>query len=81
MKEAVKEFRAALEKLYGPRLKEVILYGSWARGEATPESDIDLIVVLAGEVIPGREIDRMIEVISEINLKYENLIELLQRDS
>lgn len=32
---------------YGPRLRRVILFGSWARGEASWEdSDVDLLVVL-----------------------------------
>ncbi len=35
-----------LEDLYGDRLKGVVLFGSWARGDAHPESDIDLLVVL-----------------------------------
>lgn len=74
MREAIKEFKTAIQKLYGRRLKEVILYGSWARDEATAESDIDLIVVLAGDVVPGQEIDRMIEVITEINLTHNVLI-------
>jgi predicted nucleotidyltransferase len=74
MRAAIKEFKAAIQKLYGPRLKDVVLYGSWARDEATAESDIDLIVVLAGDVVPGQEIDRMIEVITEINLAHNVLI-------
>lgn len=45
---AVAEAVAAdLKGLYGDRLKQVILFGSWARGEGDPEeSDIDLMVVL-----------------------------------
>jgi hypothetical protein len=35
-----------LQRLYGDRLSSVILFGSWARGDAHPESDIDLLVVL-----------------------------------
>jgi hypothetical protein len=35
-----------LRDLYGERLKHVVLFGSWARGDAHPESDIDLLVVL-----------------------------------
>ncbi len=35
-----------LRRLYGGRLRKVILFGSWARGDAHPESDIDLLVVL-----------------------------------
>jgi hypothetical protein len=35
-----------LRQLYGDRLISVLLFGSWARGDAHPESDIDLLVVL-----------------------------------
>ncbi|MEL6222113.1 MAG: nucleotidyltransferase domain-containing protein, partial [Cyanobacteria bacterium J06627_8] len=35
-----------LNHLYGQQLEELILFGSHARGEATPESDIDVLVVL-----------------------------------
>jgi predicted nucleotidyltransferase len=76
IKEILKEFRQEIEKLYGKRLKDVILYGSWARGEATEESDIDLLIVLEGKVIPGKEIDRMIDIITEINLKYGVLLSI-----
>ncbi|MCD6531952.1 nucleotidyltransferase domain-containing protein [bacterium] len=73
-KKAIDEFKRELRKLYGGRLKGLILYGSYARGEATADSDIDLLVVLDGEVHPGKEIDRMIDIITEINLKYNVLI-------
>jgi predicted nucleotidyltransferase len=29
----------------GIQVSQAVLYGSWARGEARPESDIDLIVI------------------------------------
>lgn len=32
--------------LFGPDLVGIVLYGSWARGEATAASDIDTLVVL-----------------------------------
>ncbi|CAN5670212.1 hypothetical protein BH20ACT23_BH20ACT23_18470 [soil metagenome] len=36
----------ALKTLYGERLLGVRLFGSWARGDAHPESDIDVLIVL-----------------------------------
>jgi predicted nucleotidyltransferase len=50
---------AELRDLYGSRLKEVILFGSWARDEAHPESDIDLLVVLDRVDSPWEELRRM----------------------
>ena len=74
IKKILGEFRAEVEKLYSNKLKSIILYGSWARGDATKESDIDLLIVLEGKVIPGREVDRMINIITDINLKYDVLL-------
>ncbi len=70
----IREFRRETEKLYRKRLKNIILYGSWARGKATEDSDIDLAIVLEGDCLAGREIDRMIDIITEINLKYGVLL-------
>jgi len=70
IEQILKEFREGAEKLYGSRLKNIILYGSFARGHATEDSDIDLAIVLEGDVMPGREIDRMIDIITESNLNY-----------
>lgn len=57
-------------------VKNIVLYGSWVRGDATEESDIDLIIVLEGKVITGEEIDRIINIITDINLKCDVLISL-----
>jgi len=70
----LREFREKTEKLYGKRLKNIILYGSFATGQATQDSDIDLAIVLEGDVAAGKEIDRMIDIITEINLDYGVLI-------
>lgn len=74
IREAVEEFKNEIEKLYGDKLKKVILYGSWARGDATDASDIDLLVVLEGKIVPGKEIDKMIDIITEIDLELGELI-------
>lgn len=42
------EIRRRLGDCFGPRLDRVILYGSEARGEAEPESDVDVLAVVCG---------------------------------
>lgn len=44
--EVAREVARDLRVLYGDRLRRVLLFGSWAREDAHPESDIDLLVVL-----------------------------------
>ncbi|MFP4248886.1 MAG: nucleotidyltransferase domain-containing protein, partial [Armatimonadota bacterium] len=44
--EALRELKRELEALYGDRLRGVYLFGSHARGEAGPDSDVDVAVVL-----------------------------------
>ncbi len=71
----IKEFKRQIAKFYGRRLKKVVLYGSYARGKANDEhSDIDIAVVLAGEVDPCEEIDRMANIFTDLNLEHNVLI-------
>jgi type I restriction enzyme S subunit len=65
----VREFRQRLEAVYGDRLKRVYLYGSYARDEATEDSDVDVAVVLAGPVHRWTERHRVIDVISDLSLR------------
>jgi len=45
IRDVIEAFKKEIEKLYGKRLNRVILYGSYARGDAT-EDDIDLLIVV-----------------------------------
>lgn len=47
----LKKVTSASVQLYGKRLNKIILYGSYARGDYTDESDIDIMIVLNCE--PG----------------------------
>lgn len=69
------ELKHELKRVYKNRFVSLILYGSYARGEAGADSDID-VVVLKGDVIPDREIDYMLDTITDLGLKYNTLISI-----
>ena len=48
-----------LAMLYGDRLRQVLLFGSWARDERPGEFDLQLIVVLTELRSPWEELRRM----------------------
>lgn len=60
--------KASLEKAYGNRLKGVVVYGSEARGEAQEDSDIDLLVLLEGDVDVWDDAKRIIHALYPIQL-------------
>jgi predicted nucleotidyltransferase len=63
-----------LRRLYGDRLRRVILFGSWARGDAHPESDVDLLVVLDGVGSPWEELERMDSILDRHSVENETLV-------
>lgn len=68
LNELLKQIKGRLEGLYGERLKEVILYGSHARGDAGPDSDIDILCVLKGPVSIYKEISATVDAVSELEM-------------
>lgn len=67
------ELRGGLQRIYGHRLVELVLYGSRARGDAEPDSDIDVLVLLTQQ--PTRaEQARASRWISELCLEHDVVI-------
>ena len=66
----MKELKEGLAQIYGDKLKAVYLYGSYARGEAQSDSDLDVMIVLNNYESYGKEIDRSGELTSNLSLAY-----------
>lgn len=62
----------SLQTIYGGHLQSVILYGSYARGDFTRESDVDIMILLnlTDEEIKGYR-HQLSEYTYEINLTYD----------
>jgi len=75
--EIAAKVRVGLEKIYGTRLRGVYLYGSAARDELTPESDIDIAVVLDEVEDSFVEHERISDLRSDLSLEYDALVSFL----
>jgi len=69
LRKTLAELRGRLERSYGGRLKGMMLYGSHSRGEASEDSDVDVLVVLTGPVNGAEEISRTIDDVSDLSLR------------
>lgn len=70
LRQVVGELRRGYEEIYGDRLVRLVLFGSQARGDAEPDSDIDILVVLKGSVDGYEEIQRTSELVGNLCLEH-----------
>ncbi|MDE7021933.1 MAG: nucleotidyltransferase domain-containing protein [Lachnospiraceae bacterium] len=78
LKLMLKELSDMLLAVYGNKLKSVILYGSVARGTASNESDVDILVLVDGT---DRELrnyeDKLGDVSTDISIKYFKVLSIV----
>ena len=71
----MKEIRAVARRIAQEfRPHKIILFGSYARGEATPDSDVDLLVVLHFRVTSFR---KSLEILNALDIRFP--VDLLAR--
>ena len=70
----MKELKEGLVHIYGDKLKGVYLYGSYARGDYRPGSDVDVMILLKDYKNYWDEIHRTSEVMSNVSLEYDLLV-------
>jgi len=71
LRELLAEMRQGLTQLYGDRLQGLYLFGSRARGEAQPDADVDLLIVLDEVAHYYGELERTAELVSTLSLRYD----------
>lgn len=77
IKRILAEIKECLKKIYGDTLKEVILYGSYARGDFINGSDIDIIILLEKMKEHIIEREKYFDAIWELSLEYDIVISII----
>ena len=54
------------------RIMKIVLYGSVARGTNTPESDVDIAIILSDH-LSAEEKDKLLDVMVDLDLKYDRV--------
>ena len=67
--ELLQQIKIRLQSAHGDRLRGVVLYGSLARGDAHLESDVDILVLLDGNVEYGRDLLTNLEALYPLALE------------
>ena len=71
VKSLMTKLKKGLAGLYGPRLKAVYLFGSYARGDYHEGSDLDVMIVLDTYKSYWDELVRSSELASDLSLEYD----------
>jgi len=71
LRELLREMRRELTAIYGDRLVGLFLFGSRARGETAPDSDVDVLIVLDEVGHYYGELQQTAELISSLSLRHD----------
>ena len=70
----LRDLRDALHSIFGDNLSRLILYGSRDRGDAYPDSDVDVLIVLKEFADSAAERERIAPTVSALSLEYDLVI-------
>ena len=78
VKQLAEEYKEGLRALYGDELVELILFGSYARGDQHEESDVDFAVVLRSAATrTATEVLKISPLASDLYFKYGLMVSAL----
>lgn len=66
----LQKVKTGLARIYGDRLKGIYLFGSYARGEADDESDMDMLIILDRVDNYYKEINITGNMVAPLSLEY-----------
>lgn len=70
--EALQDFVERMRRGHGGEIQDMIVYGSYARGEDSEESDVDILIIWSGELVRGRR--AAADIATQVLIEYGILI-------
>jgi len=67
MQVLIDDYVSAIRRIYGDHVRKVILYGSYARGDFTEGSDVDIMLLVD---LPEEQIEQFSDDLSELGFDY-----------
>ncbi|AXE18123.1 nucleotidyltransferase domain-containing protein [Runella rosea] len=75
LKSLLADLKKGLVEVYGERLHQVVLFGSYARGDQQEESDVDVLVILNDDSVRGMsEINTLVDLSDALYWKYNKIV-------
>ena len=76
-KQLVNKIKEHLKKMYGEKIKQIMLYGSHVRGETLKDSDIDILVLVDESLNPFEVRKELSDLLFEILLEEDEFISVI----
>lgn len=77
IKSLLEKLKSGLKQMYGEQFKEAYLFGSYARGDNDPDSDVDVLIILSDFEKYGAELNRTSEMIGNLSLEYGTTVSVI----
>jgi predicted nucleotidyltransferase len=73
------DVKEEMRTVFGDRLKQLILFGSYAREEQDPESDIDIMILVDETEERLRKFREVVgDIMGELSMKHDKLVSLIE---
>lgn len=74
-RQILQQIVSAYKTVYGKSIAQIILYGSYARGDNTEDSDIDIVAIVHGERLDLQEkLKKIWDLSSDLEIDYGVII-------